>query len=277
LNTARRYDPFMPAGPLALIIRTAGTNCDAELARAFDAAGARPSLVHIDRLIAEPARLDDADLIGFPGGFSYGDDIASGRVLAMKVRERLFGPLAAAVARGVPVIGVCNGFQVLTQAGLLPGPIGAAGAGRTEAPTPTVALAENIGARFIDAWLRVEYPPSACVWTRGLEDLDGASAVLPIAHGEGRFVADAGALDALDEGGQVAVRYVENANGSARAIAGICDPTGLVLGLMPHPERFADWRQHPSWTRLDRARLAGPAPGLRFFRNAVEHAAAVRV
>jgi len=144
-------------------------------------------------------------------------------------------------------------------------------------PLPTVALAENAGARFIDDWLPVGYPPSACVWTRGLDNLDGPAGVLPIAHGEGRFVADDATLDALEENGQVAVRYLDNPNGSMRGIAGICDTTGLVLGLMPHPERFTDWRQHPTWTRLDRVRFNDPAPGLRFFQNAVEHVAAARV
>ena len=270
--------------PLALIVRTAGTNCDAELVRAFELAGARAELLHVDRLVAEPALLDGADLIGFPGGFSYGDDIASGRMLAIKLRERLLDSLRAAVERGAPIIGVCNGFQVLAQVGLLPGvarlsdPCASAEAPHSPcAPRPSVALADNAGARFIDAWLGVNYPDSRCVWTRGLGSLDADAAILPIAHGEGRFIADDATLDALEEHDQVAVRYRDNPNGSMRAIAGISDPTGLILGLMPHPERFADWRQHPTWTRLDPSRFDQPTPGLRMFQNAVKHVAAVRV
>lgn len=269
-----RYDSFMPDTdrPLALILRTAGTNCDGEMVRAFELAGARAELVHIDRLIAEPSRLRDADLIGFPGGFSYGDDIASGRVLAVKVRERLLGELLAAVERGVPIIGVCNGFQALVQIGLLPGGRRVDGDAK---PLQTVALADNVTARFIDDWLPVEFPESRCVWTQQLwnDEAHAADALrLPIAHGEGRFVAaDETVLRAIEDGGQVAVRYGENVNGSENAIAGICDATGLVFGLMPHPERYAEWTQHPYWTRLDRALFNTPTPGLQMFVNAVEH------
>ncbi len=255
--------------PVALIVRAPGTNCDAELSRAFTDAGAGPVHVHIDRLAADPAMIASADLIGFPGGFSFGDDIASGRVLAMKVRERLLEALAAAVVRGVPIVGVCNGFQVLTQVGLLPG--------RNGSTARTAALAENAGAQFIDKWVGVEYPRSRCIWTAGLVDLPAADAILPIAHGEGRFVSDDATLDALEAGGQVAVRYTSNPNGSMRSIAGVCDSTGLVLGLMPHPERFADRRQHPSWTRCGSAGSDAPTPGARMFRNAVEHVSAARV
>ena len=257
--------------PLALILRTAGTNCDAEMVRAFELAGARTSLVHLDRLIAEPSMLADAELIGFPGGFSYGDDIASGRVLAVKVRERLLSELRAAVERGVPIIGVCNGFQALVQIGLLPGN----GADTNGGPAQTVALADNANARFIANWVPVSFPESRCVWTNDLwsDDSRAADALrLPIAHGEGRFVAASDeVLKAIESGGQVAVRYEADVNGSEHAIAGICDSTGLVFGLMPHPERYAEWKQHPYWTRLDRAMFATPTPGLKMFVNAVEH------
>ncbi len=281
--------------PLALILRTAGTNCDGEMCRAFELAGARAERIHIDRLIADPSRLRDADLIGFPGGFSYGDDIASGRVLAVKVRERLLGELLAAVERGVPIIGVCNGFQALVQIGLLPGrgiegsrqrgSKGGEGAGAQasmpgslDASMPlkqSVALADNVTARFIDHWLPVEFPESRCVWTQELwsDEAHAADVLrLPIAHGEGRFVAaDETVLRAIENGGQVALRYGENVNGSENAIAGICDATGLVFGLMPHPERYAEWTQHPYWTRLDRGLFNTPTPGLKMFLNAVEH------
>lgn len=264
-----------PRTARALVIRAQGTNCDRELCRAFELAGARAELVHLDALIREPSRIDGFDLIGFPGGFSYGDDIASGRIMAALVREKLYAPLRDAVLRGCPVIGVCNGFQVLVQVGLLPGP--ASGEWPEDAPPrQTCALTENAGARFIDAWLPVAIEPdSPCIWTRGLaaaanDERSPDSMRLPIAHGEGRFVADTPAtLDRLERRGQVALRYVENANGSSNAIAGVCDPSGRVFGLMPHPERFLEWNRHPYHTRLDPELTAAKTLGRMMFENAV--------
>ncbi len=327
--------------PRALVVRAAGTNCDAELCRAFAMAGAEPDLVHLDRLIAEPARLDRYDLVGFPGGFSYGDDVASGRIFAVKVRERLWPALRAALERGVPMIGVCNGFQVLVQVGLLPGPARGEPWPIDVPPRQTAALTDNAGARFIDQWVRVRAEPgSVCVWTKGLAEggkeekvqsskfkvqsgsseseaqrgsdladrlrealgLGGGSSpaspsphhpitsqsrpgdpsphhnimMLPIAHGEGRFVTESPALiSELERSGQVALRYIDNVNGSESAVAGICDSTGLVFGLMPHPERYLDWTRHPFWTRLPPDVRSGETPGLRIFRNAVEAASRV--
>lgn len=265
--------------PRALVIRAAGTNCDAELCRAFTLAGAAPTLVHIDRLIADPAQIDAFDLIGFPGGFSYGDDIASGRILAMKLREHLYPALRAAAERGAPMIGVCNGFQVLVQCGLLPGP----GAGEPwpadRAPKQTLALSDNISARFVDRWVGIEpVRDSVCIWTNGLADLfidrpaDRRDAMqLPVAHGEGRLVAStADVLRGLASGRQIALRYADNYNGSQDAIAGVCDPTGRIFGLMPHPERYLEWTRHPFWTRLAPSLRTDETPGLRIFRNAVE-------
>ncbi len=256
--------------PLALIFRTAGTNCDAELCRAFEMAGASAELVHVDRVVREPKLVERAELIGFPGGFSHGDDIAAGRVLAVKLRERLWGPVRDAAERGVPMIGPCNGFQVMVQVGLLPG--FAAGAWPERAPDATLALAENAGGRFIDKWVGVEAPANTvCVWTSGVEA--GADAMrLPIAHGEGRLVAASDAvIEGLEAGGQVALRYAEgeNPNGSAARIAGVCDPSGRIFGLMPHPERYLDWGRHPYATRLDGSVTGGQTPGLSMFKAAV--------
>ena len=273
--------------PTALVIRTAGTNCDAELCRAFELAGAQVELVHLERLIANPSHVESADLIGFPGGFSYGDDVASGRILAVKLRERLYPALRDAARRGVPMIGVCNGFQALVQVGLLPGPAAGQDWPEDSAPQQTVALTHNSGARFIDSWVRVRPEPgSACVWTRSLTalwregeknpELRDSALVLPIAHGEGRFVtASPAVLETLKAGAQVALTYVDNPNGSAADIAGICDPSGRIFGLMPHPERFLAWHLHPWWTRLDSSLTDREAPGLLLFKDAVA-AASIR-
>ncbi|QOI99505.1 MAG: phosphoribosylformylglycinamidine synthase subunit PurQ [Phycisphaeraceae bacterium] len=265
--------------PRAIVIRAAGTNCDAEMARAFELAGAPADLVHLDALIRDPSRLGRYGLIGLPGGFSYGDDVASGRVFAMKVRERLWGPMREAVERGCMVIGACNGFQVLVQVGLLPGPKGGGGWPTDRPPAQEVALTDNAGGRFVSRWVGVTFDPaSVCVWTRGLLDAvppeaAGDVSVLPVAHGEGRFVAPPEVLDRLERTGRVAVRYAENFNGSAGAVAGICDESGRVLGLMPHPERYLEWTRHPYWTRLPRGVREGVTPGLAMFRNAVSAAA----
>jgi phosphoribosylformylglycinamidine synthase I len=254
--------PPMSQRPTALILRTAGTNCDRELAYAFELAGTATRTIHLNDLIADPAELERADLVGFPGGFSYGDDIAAGRIFANRLRQRLAAPLRAAVDRGVPMIGVCNGFQVLVKAGLLPFP-DAATDGRQDA-----TLADNATGRFIDRWVPVSAEDtSTCVWTRGLGSFD-----LPIAHGEGRFVpASAEVLNRLQEAGQIALRYRQNPNGSVADIAGVCDPTGLILGLMPHPERFIHPTQHPTWTRQTDEQRDQTPTGLRFFQNAVQH------
>ena len=279
--------------PRALVFRTAGTNCDAELCRAFALAGCAVDLLHIDRLTADPAPIATADLIAFPGGFSYGDDIASGRILAARIREKLWAPIRDAAQRGVPMIGVCNGFQVMVQLGLLPGPVSGPDAGpdsepawpEAAPPAPTAALAHNAGGSFIDTWVGVEPVPSPdgehrCIWTRDLApllangDYDAATMILPVAHGEGRFVAkDRAALDALEAGGHVALRYSADINGSQNNIAGICDATGRLFGLMPHPERYLDWTRHPAWTRLNSTTRAGTTPGRLMFESAV---AAVR-
>ncbi len=258
--------------PTALIITTAGINCDQELGEAFELAGARAEFVHLNRLMDDPGLVGRFDLIGIPGGFSYGDAVAAGRIAAQLMRHTLYGALVRAIERGVPIIAPCNGFQIAVQMGLLPG--AEPGAWPDVAPAPTAALGQNESARFIDRWTRVEYPESSrSVWTTGL-NTGAETALLPIAHGEGRFIPESDALlRRLEANGQVAVRYAagDNPNGSIGAVAGICDPSGLVLGLMPHPERYTRWTHHPWWTRLDDEDREGDAPGLRLFRNAVEH------
>jgi phosphoribosylformylglycinamidine synthase len=263
----------MNAKPRALVITAPGINCDAELVHAFARAGAQPEVALLGQLMRAPAQIDDYQLIGLPGGFSYGDDIAAGRIMGALIRRTLYSALAAAVERGVPMICPCNGFQIAVQAGLLPGP-GPGEPWPAQPAVPTVSLAQNSAACFHDGWTRIEVPAGTrCVWTQGLE-LDATTGVLPSAHGEGRLVASEAVLDALESNGQVALRYhvADDFNGSMRRIAGICDASGLVLGLMPHPERFTLWTHHPSWTRLSSQQREGQPLGLRIFHNAVNRA-----
>ena len=253
----------------ALVLTTSGINCDRELAHAFELSGATAELVHLNRLLAEPGMVDRYSLIGLPGGFSYGDAIGAGRIAATLMREALYPAFVSAIARGVPIIAPCNGFQIAAQMGLLPGP--AAGEPWPAVPArPTVGLAANDTARFVDRWCAVEIPDGTrCIWTQGIE-LEDAGGVLPVAHGEGRFTVGPDlAVSRLAADGQIALRYRpgENPNGSLDAVAGICDASGLVLGLMPHPERFTRWTHHPQWTRLEEPR--GETLGLAMFRNAV--------
>ena len=251
--------------PNALVIRTAGTNCEQELLRAFNLAGAETTLCHLDSLVKDPSPIDKADLIGFPGGFSYGDDVASGRIFAMHTRLGLVESLKDAVARGAGIIGICNGFQVLVQTGLLPG-----------IASMRVALTDNAGGSFISDWCDVDFEPNSdCIWTKRLSGLDPAVSKLPIAHAEGCLVAEDDVVNSLTASGQIVLRYRDEINGSAAKIAGICDPTGRVFGLMPHPERFLDWNRHPSWTRLAGDLTSDEPVGLRMFRGAVESVASI--
>jgi phosphoribosylformylglycinamidine synthase len=252
----------------AIVLRAAGTNCDEETAHAFELAGAAAERVHIFRLVEHPEELRSYQILAIPGGFTYGDDIAAGKILANELRFRLGSEVRRFIDDGKLVLGICNGFQVLVKAGLLPG-----WAGRQE-----VTLTWNDTGRYEDRWvhLRTEHG-SPCVFTAGLED---RILYLPVAHAEGKFVtAGRGPLSRLNSRRQVVFRYVtgeggragypDNPNGSTEGIAGICDDTGRVLGLMPHPERCVSPLSHPRWTR---GGLAGPGAGLQLFTNAVAYA-----
>jgi phosphoribosylformylglycinamidine synthase len=252
----------------ALLVRTAGTNCDRETARALELAGAAVETRHVARLIESPALLEDYSLVCFPGGFSYGDDVAAGRLLGFELRQFLSAPLRSFVAAGGHLLGICNGFQVLLDAGLFE----RAGARRT------LALGPNASAHFECRWIVLQ--PQACraAWIEGLPPLE-----LPVAHGEGRFLTyDSAGLAALEQRGQVALRYLvpdgaseypHAPNGSIARIAGICDETGRVLGLMPHPERNLTPWHHPRWTRSS---AAAEGAGLPFYRRFVAAARASR-
>jgi phosphoribosylformylglycinamidine synthase len=257
--------------PRTLILRTAGTNCDAETAYAFERAGFETERLHINRLLESPAKLQEYQAMAIPGGFSYGDDIAAGRIFANQIAHHLHDGLHDFIAAGKPIIGICNGFQVLVKTDLLPGPL----AGNTG---QTCTLTNNDNGRFIDRWVHLAARSKKCIWTAGLAPLE-----LPIAHGEGKFVAANQAVrQALHENDQIALIYTrsdgtpaggltpDNPNGSTDDIAGVCDSSGLVFGLMPHPERHVSPIQHPAWT----SRGVDPnsdGPGLTIFHNAFRY------
>jgi phosphoribosylformylglycinamidine synthase len=255
------------AQPRAIVLRAPGTNCDEETATAWERAGAVAETWHVGRLVESPAALDAFQILTLPGGFSYGDDLGAGRILATRLGTVLGESLRRFHDRGGLVLGICNGFQVLVRSGLLPG----RHAGRR------ATLAHNDSGRFESRWVRL-------VATSGLSPFVSSDAnatiELPVAHGEGRFVAGSEEEVAeLDRAGQVVLKYADesgrpteaypdNPNGSQGAVAALCDPTGRILGLMPHPERFVDPWHHPRWTRRERAaREAGD--GLAIFTNAV--------
>ncbi len=229
-----------------IILRAAGINCDEETAYAWELAGATAERVHVQRIIESPSLLDRYDGLTIPGGFSYGDDIAAGKILANQLILHLGDALRRFVERGRPILGICNGFQVLARTGLLPGIDG----DRRQ----TVTLANNDSGRFEDRWIHLKTCTDRCVFLPA-----GTRLPLPIAHGEGKLVPmDDATLAAMRDGGHVALRYCDeagnpgpfpvNPNGSVDDIAGLTDRTGLILGLMPHPERYTHATHHPAWS-----------------------------
>lgn len=247
--------------PKILILRTAGTNCDKETAFAFEKAGGSPEFVHINEFIAGKKKMSSYQIMALPGGFSYGDDIASGKILANELRFELAQEVKKFIKSGKLIIGICNGFQVLVKSGLLPALNLSKANGLGQAIQ--VSLTLNDSGRFQDQWVYLKSAKdNRCIWTKNLPE----TIYLPIAHGEGKFVPkDKKLLKKLWANGQVVLQYVNNPNGSIDDIAGICDPTGRVFGLMPHPERHISREQHPN--------RAGSGDGLQIFRNAIEYAA----
>ena len=258
------------ATPRALVLRTAGTNCDQETKHAFELAGATTELAHINWLSASDTPLANIQILALPGGFTYGDDIAAGKVLAVELMHSMRRHLQDFIYGGGIIIGICNGFQVLVKTGLLPD---ARIAPAAERP---LTLTHNDSGKFEARWVRLQAPHNTvCVFAASDEGLE-----MPVAHGEGKLVArDPQVIKELIENGQIAYRYAgrngavpvypEDPNGSVDNIAGICDKTGRVFGLMPHPERFVAGYQHPRWTREGRQDAEGD--GLRLFRRAVEY------
>jgi phosphoribosylformylglycinamidine synthase len=252
------------ATPKALILRAPGANCDAEAEFAFTKAGADTQRIHINRLRENPKLLDKFQILMIPGGFTYGDDVAAGRILAVQLGHFLSDSLRRFRDSEKLILGVCNGFQALLKAGLLIPP---------DEDGPLATLGQNTTGRLEDRWVYLQTNPGKCPFLTGYERW-----FVPIAHGEGRFICRAPWIfQGLEQSGQVVLRYVDadgepgpfptNPNGSEGDVAGICDASGLVLGLMPHPERHVLPQQHPRWTRLG---LAEEGDGLRLFLNAVE-------
>jgi len=247
-----------------LVLRAPGTNCDVETAFAFEQAGAEASLVHVNRLIRGEQRLSDYQIMVIPGGFTYGDDIAAGKVLANELRLGLGEDIQRFIDDGGLILGICNGFQALVKTGILPGPM--------DGSAPRLTLINNDSGKFECRWVYLSVnKQSPCVFTRGMDSL-----YLPVAHAEGKVVADPKILSELDivlyytdEQGSTGAGYPYNPNGSVGNIAGICDSSGRIFALMPHPERHIRGTQHPQWTRHG-ARQYGD--GFQIFLNAVKWA-----
>jgi phosphoribosylformylglycinamidine synthase len=251
--------------PRVLILRAPGANCDGETQFAFERAGGLAERIHVNRLREDSALLHQFQVLVVPGGFTYGDDVGAGKILANQLAHFLVEELRRFRDADKLILGICNGFQVLLKAGLLLQP---------DDDGPLATLAHNTSGRFEDRWIYLQARAQRCPFLKGIERMH-----LPVAHGEGNFrCREAWILQGLEQSGQVVLRYVNeqgqkgghpvNPNGSQEDVAGICDPTGRVLGLMPHPERHVLPTQHPRWTRNG---LAAEGDGLKLFRNAVEY------
>lgn len=256
--------------PSVLVLRAAGVNCDVETAYAWQLAGARADCVHINRLREDPRQLQHYQVLTVPGGFSYGDDISAGKVFACQLQAFLKEALEKFISADRLVLGICNGFQVLCKAGLLPGRVAGA-----DLPPATVTY--NISGKYEDRWVKLRREAEHCVFLQAQEYYE-----LPVAHGEGRVMARSEEdMNALERAGCVALRYCtknadrfqdpcpypDNPNGSMLDVAGLCDPSGKVFGFMPHPERFIESTQHPQWT----SRPLSEPHGRAIFQSAVEY------
>lgn len=271
------------ATPRVCVLRAPGTNCDPETAHAFELCGAAAERVHLLRVLENPGLLSDFQILCIPGGFSYGDDIGAGVIFSSHLRGQLADAIRDFLTADKLCLGICNGFQVLLKSGILPG--GATGLTDSSDSERNATLTWNDNGRYTSLWVRLATVNRQNVFLRDIEDFE-----VPVAHAEGRLVVrDPEILDRWRANGQVAVcyrplegdvsshpeqwmtekvGYPDNPNGSFANIAGLSDPAGRVLGLMPHPERFIHATQHPEWTRRG---LRGEGAGLKLFRNAVEY------
>lgn len=255
-----------------LVLRTAGTNCDKETVFAFEKSGALVDSVHIKQLRAKKTLLHGYHILALPGGFTYGDDIESGKILANELRIHLGGEICKFINDDKLIIGICNGFQILVKAGILPGTMHKK---KRDSLTQAVSLTFNDSNKFEARWSYLK-PAGQCVWTKDIEKI----VYYPVAHGEGKFVTpDDMVMQNLIDHDQVVFRYCtedgaepeypDNPNGSCDHVAGITDQTGRILGLMPHPERHFLFQQHPSWARLKVREKYGD--GAKIFQNGVEY------
>jgi len=253
--------------PRALILHANGSNRDHDVAQALMLAGAQPEIVHINELRARNSSLTNYQLLVLPGGFSYADALGAGRLMGLDLQSYFAEEVGAFVESGKPVIGICNGFQALVKSGLLPGL-------NVNGQRSYATLTFNSVGRFECRWITLAPRSQKCLWTRGLNELIDC----PVAHGEGNFtlsdeaiVADLHANDQIAliytqaNGAPANLQYPANPNGSIADIAGICNPQGNVLGLMPHPENHIFTYQHPQFTRGAQGRL-----GLKLFQNGVK-------
>jgi phosphoribosylformylglycinamidine synthase len=260
-----------------------GINCDRETAAVFDMVGGKSERLHVNNLVQGNRSLEEFDILAVPGGFSFGDHLGSGRLLGNRLRFALRDQLQKFVSSGKPIIGICNGFQALVKTGLLPGPENAS---LEPDLIQRASLTLNNTGRYEDRWVTLEFDSqSPCIWTKGIQRIE-----CPVRHGEGRFVMPTDAeLDRLSANHQLTVRYADpstepgtnpsddllpfplSPNGSMRNIAGVCDPTGLVFGLMPHPEAFYTMWLHPEHTSMKLNEDEWEGSGLQIFRNAVEY------
>ncbi len=258
----------------AIVLRAAGINCDMETRYALELAGAEVQSVHINRIIEDKAALEKFQIMVFPGGFSYGDDVAAGKILANQIIHHLSEPLQKFIDDGKLVLGICNGFQVLVKAGILPGDSKGLATEATEntekrqlskISNQSVTITCNDSGKFEDRWIYLAPQTKKCVFIE-----PGRQIYLPIAHGEGKIVTkDTASMEKLKADEHVAFKYVNengeeggypvNPNGSVDSIAGLTDTTGRVLGLMPHPERHVRLTQHPHWSRHELLRTCGRA------------------
>ena len=258
------------AKPRVLVLRAPGTNCDVETAFAFEMAGAEPVRLHVNQLIDHPALATTFQILCFPGGFSYGDDIAAGRILATQLQTFLSDTLEHFRQQDRLVLGICNGFQIMMRMGIF---------FDTPISQQPATLTWNRQGRFEDRWVHLKPETDNCVFLRGIENM-----YLPMAHAEGRFLyRDQDAMESLTEQKQIVLRYSNesgtsndsmlpfptNPNGAQGNVAGICDPSGRIFGLMPHPERHLFATNHPQWTRRETQPEHGE--GLQVFQNAVAY------
>ena len=250
-----------------LVLYGHGINCDNETKKAFELAGASADKVHTNELIENSKKLNGYDILAFPGGFSFGDDIAAGKIHAVKFKYKLRENLSRFIADKKLIIGICNGFQIMVKLGILPGL-------DNNYWTEKVTLTFNDSGKFEDRWVYLKIDKSPCVFTKGIQEL-----YLPVRHGEGKFYTNPGILQNLKKKNLVPMRYIGpngeknpgypyNPNGSLDDIAGICDPSGRIFGIMPHPEAYIYRENHPRHTREI---LPEEGMGLAIFRNAVKY------